>query len=834
MKKTKLFNSIAVALGVSIGTTSAMAAELEEIVVTATKRSASTQDVAVAVTAISGDSLDELNVDNFTDYLLQLPNVSASSTGPGQGTVFIRGVASSPVFLTISGSAGLAPNVAMYLDEQPTTQVGRNLDVYAADLSRIEVLPGPQGTLFGASSQAGTVRLITNKPDFDSTYGKVSAGFSSTKGGDNSTKVEAMLNVPINDKFAVRGVIYNDQQGGYIDNVPGTISARDGARFRPAGPRSNGTPFAGGFQAGADLSAVNFIDFKNTQHVQDNINDAVYSGIRLGATYLFNDEWSLNATYMNQKLDTEGVFFGDPELGSDLTKIQRYAAEDSQDTFDNLAWTLEGNAAGLEMVYTGSFLDRETEYSADYTDYLFVGQYFGFYICDSSVTYPGAAAPAGNCYAPTFGLKGGTYVESTTHELRFSTPEDNTLKATFGIFYSDGELNEQTNHPVPSAALIDNGAGFPSNIPYPGSTVGNPNPRDPSVVFFNDYIRTEEQFGLFAEGTWDINEKLALTLGVRSYDVETDLTGSTNLAFANLGADVDQIRGANLDFIFDGNNVDERDPTGGTLYPQIVPDKAVNKGENYKASLAYKPTENQLWYITYSEGFRPGMLNRPAFSSGVVPPVVRTDELTNFELGWKLDLLNGSLRLNGNIFKMEIDDLQVTVLDNTIANIFFSDNAADAEVTGVEADITWAATDNLLVSSAFSILDTEIVGLAGVESVAIAPVGSELAYAPGFQGNIRARYTWESSNNSTSHVQAQANYSASSFSDIVSINRVEQDSYTLVNAAYGITNDVWGVELFVENLTNEAAQLNKNFNYDAERIAIVRPRTIGLRVSFGF
>ena len=154
-----------IAAGSAVAQDDDRAIRIEEIVVTATKRAASTQDIPVAVQALGATALEQTDIDVFTDYLLQLPGVSAGGSGPGQGTIYIRGLASTTPHLTIAGVAGLAPNVALYLDEQPVTQVGRNLDVYAADLNRIEVLPGPQGTLFGASAQAGTIRLITNKPD---------------------------------------------------------------------------------------------------------------------------------------------------------------------------------------------------------------------------------------------------------------------------------------------------------------------------------------------------------------------------------------------------------------------------------------------------------------------------------------------------------------------------------------------------------------------------------------------------------------------------------------------------------------------------------------------
>ena len=187
---------------------------LQTIVVTAQRRSENLQDVPISVQALGEEQLDQLNISTFDDYLEELPTVTAGGGSPGQSTIYIRGLASTTPNLTTAGVAGLAPNVSLYLDEQPLSQPGRNLDVYAADLERIEVLSGPQGTLFGASSQAGVVRLITNKPELGAFDAKVTLGTAFTKGGETSYNAEAMLNVPIFDSLALRGVVYLDDQGG--------------------------------------------------------------------------------------------------------------------------------------------------------------------------------------------------------------------------------------------------------------------------------------------------------------------------------------------------------------------------------------------------------------------------------------------------------------------------------------------------------------------------------------------------------------------------------------------------------------------------------------------
>jgi iron complex outermembrane recepter protein len=319
-KRTAISAAVAAALiGVPAQAQQPKKRALEEITVTATRVEESLQDVPIAVSALGGKEIEELGITNFSDYVLQLPSVTAGGSGPGQNTIYIRGIASTTPNLTTAGVAGLAPNVAFYLDDQPLSQPGRNLDVYAADLQRIEVLSGPQGTLFGASSQAGNVRLITNKPDLSGTFGNVKAGFGAIDGGDMNNNIEAMLNLPLGRNFGLRGVVYYDKKGGWIDNVAGTIDASESARFRPEGTvRANGVPVSAqraGFQATDDLSGVTFLQADNSNLVEEDFNETTYTGGRIAARWDFGDNWRFDAAYATQDIESDGVFFADPNLG---------------------------------------------------------------------------------------------------------------------------------------------------------------------------------------------------------------------------------------------------------------------------------------------------------------------------------------------------------------------------------------------------------------------------------------------------------------------------------------------------------------------------------------
>jgi outer membrane receptor protein involved in Fe transport len=827
---------------------------LEEITVTATRVEESLQDVPIAVSALGGDDIEELGITNFSDYVLQLPSVTAGGSGPGQNTIYIRGIASTTPNLTTAGVAGLAPNVAFYLDDQPLSQPGRNLDVYAADLQRIEVLSGPQGTLFGASSQAGNVRLITNKPDLSGTFGNVKVGAGAVSGGDMNNNVEAMLNVPLGQNFGLRGVVYYDKKGGWIDNVAGTIDASESARFRPEGTvRDNGVPVSAqraGFQSTADLSGVTFIPAENSSLVEEDINETTYTGGRIAARWDMNDNWRFDLAYATQDIESDGVFFADPNLG-DL-EIQRYSPDTIEDSFDNISWTATALLGQLEAVYTGAYTNRETDQITDYTDYLFVGQYLPYYICDTSVVYPGYTgdpAPTGNCYAPNLFVASRTETEVQTHEFRITTDQSRRWRVTAGAFYSDLELKERNDFTYPgseSVIGINGTVGYPDNFPLtnpdvpclPGASCNaapgyfsDAGPFPEGVIFRNDVLRTDEQLGVFGEFSYDLTDRWSVTVGGRWYDIEVDFEGSANSSFCNIelfgtGFQDNQCAGTNISAQYAPDN------------PLGAPDKAATDGTIFKATVDWRPIDGQMYYLTWSEGFRPGLLNRPGGAAGpnnfTVPYALDTDDVTNIEVGLKSDFFDSTFRLNAALFFVDISRLQTTIFDPSITNLFFSDNAADAEVKGFEGDFSWlpAWSDRLTFSGSFSFLDTEITNV--ITPTNDVRAGDELAFAPEFQGTLRARYEWDLRSGWAAHIMPMVSWSSESFSDIVLINRDRIDSWTMWGLTAGVANEKWSFELFGNNLTDERAEMARNFVFDRQRVTYAPPRTIGVRASLNF
>ena len=812
---------------------------VEEIVVTARKKSESLQDVPLSVSALRESDLEEKGVNVFEDYLLQLPGVTAGGSGPGQSTIYIRGLASTTPNLTTAGVAGLAPNVSFYLDEQPLAQPGRNLDVYAADMARIEVLSGPQGTLFGASSQAGVVRMITNKPVMGESLSSIEVESRFTSGGDEGSKLEYMTNVPLGDRSALRFVAYRDRRGGYIDQVAGTLNASQSARFRAAGTvRANGLPVSssrGGFQAGADLSGVTLTNAVAIE--KENANPVTYEGFRASVAHEINDNWNALATVAKQTIDADGVFFVDPTL--DDLEIQRYTDDTIEDEFENMSLTLEGSVGDLEVVYAGAYTDRVTDQNIDYTDYLFVGQYLPYYICDYYVTYTKYApgnVPTGTCGAPNLLVDSTTNTEVQTHEIRISGAINDTMSFTAGAFMSDLELTELNlfNYPgsvgndityAANYALTDTSVTGSINNASPGWFSAGP--YSEPVIFFNDIKRTDNQQGFFGEISMDVSETSELTVGARWYDIEVDFEGSANSSFYNgFGAPDTQQFGSNLSAQYAPGNANG------------YPDKAKSDGVIGKVTYSWNPSEDLMYYVTWSEGFRPGLLNRPVGSSNadgsyVVKPEVKSDEVTNLEFGWKTVLRDGKLRFNGSAFMVDVSGLQSTIFDPSIVNLFFSDNAADADITGLEGDFVYYTNVNgLVVSGAFSMLDTEITKSLVPTSDVV--VGSDLAFAPGSQANLAARKEWGMSSGNTGHWQLQIARSEKSFSDIMAPNKAIQRSHHFVNMRYGMSNDEWTAELYIDNVTDKRAEISNTFVFDRSRLSVIKPRTLGLRYKKSF
>ncbi|GLX84562.1 TonB-dependent receptor [Thalassotalea loyana] len=874
------------ALGVSMPALANDIKEIETIEVTATKRAQSIQEVPVAVSALSGDAMDNLGIDNFQDYVEFLPNVVFQGTGPGQNEVYIRGAATTQTGIAVSSVQALQPSVAIYLDEQPVSMQGRNLDIYATDIERVEVLPGPQGTLFGASSQAGTVRIISKKPNHDDVEAGFDINTGFTNGGDLSNAVEGYFNLPISDDLAFRVAAYSDHQGGWIDNVENKPG--EGGYIGSAAHLDRIAPNWGKL---ADPANTPTESPSNSDIIEENFNSATYAGARFGLSYLINDEWSFLVQHTAQTLETEGVFAYDPSY-DDEESTSRFVPEKNEDTFGLTTWTLEGRLAQLDIVYAGGYLDRQIDATVDYTGYTNGGVFATYYAC----TY--AAAPEEQqCYDPSGYYKEETDVTRFTQELRFNTPVENQWRVTAGIYYDEQELGTVGQFQLGSAGKFPDGVWGADGVVVTGEGTNNggePFPKETSFV--NDITHEINQIALFGQFEYDLTDTITASIGARWYEIEDIFTGATTSQ--NDGGVTKRIRALG------GTDQDTLDYFGPEEGQAIL--DAINSGqlENsllnsdgklkvddtiFRYSINWQADDNLMFFANYSEGFRPPVTARTggqlasnqtpgsAFEGYRIPVYSLTDELTNYEVGMKGDFFDRVLRVNATAYSSEINDLQTSRFDPTnIAFFYFTDNVGTAEIKGLDADFVWQATDNLIISGAFSILDTEITKLNPTMTNLSAPVGSELPYSADFSGNIRARYFYELPNGWEGYVNGSISYTGDRLSGMFANAYVSEDThklvygtgtglkieeeissgqyqgvtyndsngnafaggryvaeaYSIANLAFGFTNGEWKAELYMDNLFDERAQLYIDEQQFTPKVVTNRPRTIGVRFSY--
>jgi outer membrane receptor protein involved in Fe transport len=866
--------STAAAVLVAMGAGAAFAADtpaaagtndraIEDIVVTATRREEAVNKIPVAIQALGGESLQKLNIANFEKLVEYLPNVRTASHGPGTSSMYIRGLSTDTPGLQILGTAGSQPNVALYLNDAPSSMPGRNLDVYAVDLQRVEVLAGPQGTLFGASAMGGAVRYITNKPNLNEFHAGFNGSYSFTKGGAESVAGSAYVNLPIIEgKLAARLVIFNDQQGGYIDNVPGTYQMPFDGHVGQAGKIPTGNPTLVNHALASCVGVLNCTGsgfaapirqtINNDAFVQKNFNDAAYTGARLAVTYQINNDWSVDLMHMRQNLKTNGVFDYTPTVG-DL-KVTQFGQNYLHDDFNESTVTVNGRLGMLDMIYTGSYLQHSVAQKADYAHYSNIGAYLPYYECDAGVYYNNPAR-GNTCYTPNKSYMVRDQNKRATQELRVTTPSENRLRATGGLFYDQNTLYDNTDW-----AYLQKSAGFLYALaPNPSVKAHDQSVRPMAVGFFNDVTRKDRQFAVYGEVSYDIiPEKLTATAGARYYDERASMTGSSNSNWGYRGV---------FNAVTNTYSPMAVAPTYAGISANLAQtlkglSPAKYTGTLYKANLTYKFGDGSLIYTTYSEGFRPGGFNRKPCN--VVSAACNSlkayvpDTVNNYEVGTKLSLLDRTLQFNAAAYQIDWKNIQMTVFDQNVSNQTFTTNFADARIRGIEGDVAWRATRQLTFNGGFSYNDSQLTKYRKAATVLV-PIGSPLALSPKFQGNVRVRYETETAAGYRPYVQAGFHFVDSSISsdiDNVSIKyygptvtyngvtlhsgdvttplkgALPQKAYNTLSAAVGVNKDNWNLELFGENLTDARPDLYRSGNDGELRVTTARPLTIGVRMSF--
>lgn len=769
---------------------------LDEVIVTAQKRAESLQTVPVSVETLDSRRLEELRVTSFDQYIRFLPSLSAQSFGPGQSELTVRGVTNGTVGLRV----GSQPLVGVYLDELPETTIGNNLDMHIYDIARVEALSGPQGTLYGSSSMAGTLRIITNKPSTTGFAAAYDVTADTYTGHASGGKVEGFVNVPLSPSAAIRLVGYAQHDGGFINN---TVAPPE---YYP----TSGAPHV------------------NNSIARNNFNPVDTTGGRAALKIDINDRWTVTPTLYIQRQSAEGIAAYEPSVGDLAT--HRYMQEYNHDNWWQAALTVEGKIFDLEALYVTGYLRRVVESAYDYSSYTYF--YDVYYSMTAYPTYYGDnfRNNAGQLISPAMANFQTDHYSKQSHELRLSTPDTWRLRGVIGAFYerqSDTFRNENFIAGLADQYSITN---------------------EPGVWFLNSMVRTDRDRALFTDWSYSLTKQLVLTGGIREFGYDNTVYGffgfpggPTYDGFTFQSGEALCIPGTQ---------------TTGTQWPCIDVDRrATHTGSTHRVNLAYHFDPARMLYATWSTGFRPGGVNRV-----VTRPPYSPDSLTNFEVGWKTEWLDHRLRLNGALFFERWANAQFSLFGaNNLTEIT---NAGRAEIRGIEADVAWRQSTHLTLSGALTVLNAHVVtnfcrypspSLTCTEpeiytapdghtitlnNGVLAPTGTRLPVSARRKGDLIARYE-RSIGGYDTHVQV----AAVGQSDVVPVLQVayaqplgNQPGYVTGDLTAGIARGRWHLEGFVQNMFDHRGEaLRTSLCLPAlclvRNIAPIAPRLVG--VEFG-
>ena len=811
--------TLSAAVAAAVGAGPALAQDvggIEEIKVTASKRGEmNLQDFAGSIQAFGAEQIRNQNLFTMEDYSKFTPSMVYFGSQPGSGRVFFRGIADAPDAFIASSSA------AVYIDEQPITQ-SKQADPRLVDIERVEALSGPQGTLYGSSSQSGTLRIVTNKPDPTAFYSNVDASLKTMSEGDSSYDLSAVLNLPlVEDKFALRLVGFTATEGGFIDNVLGMTPSGENGKVSINGPQFN------------------------TDAVEENWNEYSMTGGRVAGKWFINEDWSATLSANFQSMDSDGENTYDPTVG-DLQLIA-FSPDTRTDDWQQYALTVEGDIGDVSFTSATAYFTRDSFYAQDTTSY---AAYFG------SFCYYGTAAyniycfqPAGVYYTyndPIGFLTNDQNNTAITQEFRLSGATDR-FNWVAGVFY------EERSEDWDFHSYTTNDGGYRASQGFDNWVNYWQVPAQPTDGWWFSGDRTDwTSSAVFGEATFEVNDALSITAGLRWFEVEMDKTYWVELPVGRRTPALPDLAGDGVDshacLVTDAPCLDATDnPTDiGITQPNSKADDTA-----IKISVQYRLSDENNIYALYSEGFRPGGANRnrgaPKLPAGYDP-----DFLTNYEFGARTTWADGRVNANLTIFFQEWENYQLEVVDpsNVPCNIDPTPpcgqpwqkgifNAGNAESDGVEIHIEAAPTDGLSLRANATWLDAKV----STENPLIPDIraGARLPFAPKFKGSLYAQYNWPTSllGSEESFVQLQYAYVGESVNQVQeavggNAPQMTMEEYDTVGLKFGLIGGDWEANLFINNVTDERGQLYHDITdfepfWGRQRTSVIRPREIGIR-----
>lgn len=734
-------------------------AGLEEVIVTATKRSESMQEVGMSITALGDVELERMGANTLLDFAVRVPNLAMAYEADG------RFDSSSP---SIRGVFGVN-TTGFYFDD---TQVNASILPRVMDVERIEVLRGPQGSLYGARSMGGTIRFITKKPSLSESESKIHITGSSVKSGDENYSFDASFSVPVvEDKFALRLTAYYGSNSGIFDRefIPNWIEAGSGAVRQSPGPA-----FA----------------------TNENVDDEEFWGGQIVGNIQISDSLAFVPKVMYQKIEADGLPFAD--ITPDNVVEQRFfdSDEPGTDEWYIASGTFNWETSRGDLVSTTSYYDRKTdehEEEAGFLHWLF-NNVIGIPIDPIEST-----------------LSTVEKYDSFAHETRFTSSNDGPFQYTVGVFYQDQEFNHHYPRAVQTglAAAIDAFTEFPGlgqNCEFGFCLT------DDDLIFTTRTITKTEELAAFGELTYSFNDVWSITAGGRFYDTDISAVSSSD-GFANGGPSGFEDEQSESDF-----------------NPKFLVQANINDSHNIYASAA--------------KGFRTGGINGnvpiglcgPELDElGINPSNATTfdsDSLWSYELGFKSSIADNRATLNGAVYYIEWSGIQQ--LNRLACGFQFTQNAGAAESQGFELELMAAPTAGLTLSLGVGYTDAEITETGGVAGVS---VGDKIQGVPDWTLTGSLQYQWPlGSSDWEGMFRVDANHYGDSFSSNNESSAATQrlrENWSALNLRVGMVNERYEVILFVDNLSNERANLADSRSIAAEqpgrqRLVVNRPRTIGI------
>jgi outer membrane receptor protein involved in Fe transport len=796
-------------------------AGLGEIVVTATHRSENLQKVPISLQAFDAARLEQNHVSTFADYAQMLPSVSFESLGPGRSQPFFRG---------ISVSGGRASTVGTYLDDIPITSPGNNPEVHIYDVERVEALSGPQGTLFGASSLAGTIRIITAKPKFDVIEAGMDLEVNKFGKGNAGGTAEGFINLPVTHDIAIRLMAFYDHTGGYINNTHNTVA----------------------------LQSVP-ITIDNAALVQNAYNPDTEYGGRAELAWRVAPDWTITPSITYQYLDAKGSYNFDPRAG-DLN-VHDYSPTYLQDHWYQAELAIQGKIGDFDIVSATGYFSRTFSNANDYTyysvtyDHQVAAGYVGNY-------YSNFRDKNGNLINPIQQYYGHEHDKTFTQEVRLSTPKQWPFQLTLGAFYQYQHQSYDDNYYIPGLSSALN-PGVPG-----GNTDGSDAPPfSPALSgsYSNDsYYLVEDDShskdgAAFAEGNVNITDKLKLIGGIR-YFISDNGTMGFDGTWRNADSSYNGVQRQTLSLAYQANGTPgcwNEDPN--VLYNKFIHPTRLScintntmyhqTGQTHKLGATYQVEPSKMLYVTYSTGFRPGGGNRQASA-----PAYKADTLTNFEAGWKTQF-GRNFRWNGAIYYEKWKGVQYTVVVPDSEGSTATINAGNARVYGIETDFEWRPVNGLTLSANGAYNNAELSGdfCNATSATDLAPSpncdtgvaatkGTRLPRQPIFKGTATARYDFDFGTQKP-FFQAQAFHQSGSTSDLNVSNDAllgDTDGFWTFNFSAGTKIDKFTVEAYITNAFDSRGILSKNtfcsiqLCANSSRSLPTKPQFFGLKVGYKY